>query len=171
MRLKDENWASAYAKQALSDLNAREILARGNAEKCHRLHFLQMAAEKICKAYLTAANGHETVKKTHAWVSRNLPVIARHFFSLLNDSNKISRWEISEIRRLACEIEVLAPACDHGDVREGNSEYPWEDGKGNVRAPCEYDFPKINDGSRSIIRLIRLIRAASESYVQQRRVC
>jgi len=58
MLTKDEDWARAYAKQALSDLDVREILVRGNTEKCHRLHFLQMAAEKTCKAYLTIANGH-----------------------------------------------------------------------------------------------------------------
>jgi hypothetical protein len=67
-------WARGYAKQALSDLEAREILVSGNAEKCHRLHFLQMASEKVCKAYLTMANGHENVRKTHAYVARNLPI-------------------------------------------------------------------------------------------------
>ncbi len=166
MLTKDEDWARAYAKQAPSDLNVREILARGNVERCHRLHFLQMAAEKTCKAYLTIANGHENVRKTHAYVARNLPMIARQFYSLLNDKNDISRWEISEIKRLAREIEVLAPACDYGDVREDNSEYPWQDGKGKVQTPCEYRFPNIDDGSRTITRLIRLIRMASESYTK-----
>ncbi len=164
MTAKDEEWA--YAKQALSDLETREILVRGCAEKCHRLHFLQMAAEKICKAYLTMANGHENVRKTHAYVTRNLPVIARQFYAMINDNNEISRWEISEIRRLSHEIEVLAPACYDGNVREDNTEYPWQDGKGEVQTPCEYNFPNINDGSRTINRLIRLIRTASESYAQ-----
>ena len=45
---KDEEWARGYAKQAISDLDTREIIVRGNAAKCHRLHFLQMAAEKTC---------------------------------------------------------------------------------------------------------------------------
>jgi hypothetical protein len=35
----------------------------------------------------------------------------------MNDSDRISRWEIGEVRRLAREIELLAPACDDGDVR------------------------------------------------------
>ncbi len=166
MLSKDVDWARGYAKQALSDLDTREILVRGNAEKCHRLHFLQMAAEKTCKAYLTMANGHANVRKTHAYVARNLPIIARQFYSLLNDKNDIARWEISEIKRLAREIEILAPACDHGDVREDNSEYPWQDAKGKVKTPCDYNFPNINDGSRTITRLIRLIRIASASYTQ-----
>lgn len=166
MSAKDKDWAKAYAKQALSDLEAREILVRERAEKCHRLHFLQMAAEKACKAYLTMANGHENVRKTHAYVERNLPIIARQFYAMINDNNTISRWEVSEIKRIAHEIEVLAPACDDGDVREDNTEYPWQDGKGEVQTPCKYNFPNINDGNRTIIRLIRLIRTASESYAQ-----
>jgi len=160
----DKEWARAYAKQAMSDLEAREILVSGCAQKCHRLHFLQMAAEKVCKAYLTIANGHECVKKKHTYVKRNLPIIARQFYSFLNNKNSISKWEISEIRRLSNEIEVLAPACDHANYRQDNSEYPWIDGKGNIKIPCEHNFPYINDSSRSIIRLIKLIRTASESY-------
>ncbi len=64
----------------------------------------------------------------------------------------------------AHEIEVLAPACDDDDVREDNSEYPWIDGKGEVQTHCEYSFSNINDGSRSITRLILLLRATSEAY-------
>ncbi|MFH0924614.1 MAG: hypothetical protein V1872_03120 [bacterium] len=163
---KDEDWVRGYAKQALSDLDTREILVRGNAKKCHRLHFLQMAAEKTCKAHLTKVNGHKYVKKIHTYTEKNLPTIARVIYSKLNNNNKMQHWEISEIRRLAREIEVLAPACDHGDRREDNSEYPWQDEKGKVQTPCEYNFPKIDDRDRSIVRLIRLIRKASESYAQ-----
>ena len=70
---------------------------------------------------------------------------------------------------MAREIEVLAPACDDGDVRLDNSEYPWEDGAGNVRVPCEYNFPNIDDGvqNKTIVKLIRLIRTASEAYTRQ----
>ena len=159
-----QDWAKGYARQALSDLHARETLARASSEKCHRLHFLQMAAEKACKAHLSMANGHENVRRTHACIARNLPLMARHFYSVLNDNSQLSQWEVSEIRRMAHEIEILAPACDGGDVREDNSEYPWADAQGNIRTPCEYNFPKIDDGSRTIARLIRLIRTASESY-------
>jgi hypothetical protein len=123
-----------------------------------------MAAEKACKAHLTLANGHDNVRKSHAYIANNLPIIARHFYAMINDNNRIAQHEIGEIRRLAHEIEVLAPACDDGDLREDNSEYPWEDAKGEVRIPCEYSFPNIDDGDRAIVRLIRLIRTASESY-------
>jgi hypothetical protein len=76
-----------------------------------------MAAEKLCKAYLTTSNGHDKVRKTHAYVERNLPLIARNFYRADNNG-KIPTWEISEIRKIARQIEVLAPACDDGGTRQ-----------------------------------------------------
>jgi hypothetical protein len=123
-----------------------------------------MAAEKACKAHLTKSNGHDNVRKSHAYVAKHLPTIARQFYALINDNNQIAQWEVDKIRHLAREIEVLAPACDGGECRKDNSEYPWEDGKGNICIPCEYGFPNIHDGDRSIIRLIKPISTACESY-------
>jgi hypothetical protein len=162
----DQDWASAYAKQALSDLATRDLLAEAGIHKCHRLHFLQMATEKVCKAYLTTRNGHEKVRKTHAYVEKNLPLIARMLYSNLNDQNRIKPWQMSAIHKISQEIEVLAPACDDGGAREDNSEYPWEDGQGNVRVPCEYNFPKVDDGPQNgaFVLLIKVLRAAAKAY-------
>jgi hypothetical protein len=66
MTAKDRQWAKGFARQALSDLGVREELVISKSEKCHRLHFLQMAAEKASKAYLIAGNGHDNVKNSHA---------------------------------------------------------------------------------------------------------
>ena len=162
VKATDEDWASSFARQALSDLRAREIL--GEAEKCHRLHFLQMAAEKTCKAHLVTSNGHDNVRRSHAYIESTLPVIARHFYSISKGGERIKPWEIARIKHFAREIELLAPACDDGESRRDNSEYPWEGPKGEVRTPCEYNFPNIDDGDRSIVRLINLIRMAAESY-------
>ena len=164
MPATDEGWARGYAIQALSDLDTRDKLAEAGARKCHRLHFLQMAAEKICKAFLTTENGHDNVRKSHAYVARILPIIARVFYPRINDNNQINQWEISEIKKLVEQIELLAPACDDSGLREDNSEYPWEGARGEVCIPCEYNFPRIDDGSKTIVRLIKLIRAAAESY-------
>jgi hypothetical protein len=167
----NEQWARGYARQALSDLRAREALVNAKdskIEKCHRLHFLQMAAEKVCKAYLLAAAREQdsvsNIRRSHAYIAGPLPQIARQFYGKLNDNNAISRWEISEIRRLSREIQTLAPACREGDIREDNSEYPWEGTKGNICVPCEYDFPNIDDRDRGIVRLINLIREAAKAY-------
>jgi hypothetical protein len=154
------DWTRGYARQALSDLRAREALVQSNAEKCHRLHYLQMAAEKACKAHLIAASGHESVKKSHAYIEKTLPLLARHFYS------EVAEWEIKQIKWFAREIQLLAPACGEGEYREDNSEYPWEDAKGEICIPCEYKFPHLDDGNRAIVRLIRLIQIAARSYSQ-----
>jgi hypothetical protein len=159
----DREWARAYARQALSDLHIRDLLAEAGAEKCHRLHYLQMAAEKTCKAHLTMGNGHGSLRKTHAYVETVLPVIARHFYASIGTQSHLPVWQTEAVKRLAHEIEVIAPGCDAGDVREDNSEYPWIDGHGEVRIPCEYGFPGIDDGDRTILLLIRLMRAAAEA--------
>jgi hypothetical protein len=164
MKLADEAWARAFARQALSDLRALEVLGDGQVEKCHRLHFLQMAAEKACKAHLVAINGHENVRRSHAYIAAILPILARTYYPVLNPGARIPRWELELIAKLAREIELLAPACDRGDTRRDNSEYPWEGADGGIRIPCEYTFPSIDDGIRSTVRLIRLIRTAAESY-------
>ena len=68
-----------------------------------------MAAEKVCKAHLTAANGHDNVRKTHAYVEKNLPIIARLFYSRINDENRMALWETRQIEEMASEIQLLAP--------------------------------------------------------------
>jgi hypothetical protein len=162
----DMKWARGYALQSLSDLRAREALLNAKSEKCHRLHFLQMAAEKACKAYLTAAGGHDQVKKSHAYIALTLPVIARHFYAASSPKTQKKEWEIPEVKRIAREIQVLSPACDEGYQREDNSEYPWDDGTGRICIPCEYSYPNIDDTDRSFVRIIQLIRIAAQSYSQ-----
>ncbi len=123
-----------------------------------------MAAEKTCKAYLTSTNGHEQVRKTHAYVAHVLPIVARHFYALKNDGNPMTAWELSEVRTVAREIELLAPACDDGDTCEDNTEYPWMSGSGEITIPSEYTFPLVDDNSKMIGRLVRLIHIAAEFY-------
>lgn len=47
-----DDWARAYARQAASDWTIyRQLAAAPEVPRCHALHFLQMAAEKVAKAY------------------------------------------------------------------------------------------------------------------------
>ncbi len=49
------DWARAYARQADIDFKAWELLEKhpeAVGAECHRLLFLQMACEKLCKAHL-----------------------------------------------------------------------------------------------------------------------
>jgi len=149
-----KEWVVSFARQALSDLNAREILSANNASKCHRLHFLQMAAEKLCKAYLIKSQtGHDGNFTTHAVIKRHLKTIARYY-------------GCRSVGVFANEIEVLSPACRDGGVRQDNTEYPWLSATGKVIAPCEWSFPNLDDRHRSIVELIKLIKTASEDCIR-----
>lgn len=158
----DSDWARAYAAQALSDLEAREVLLAGGADLCHRLHYLQMAAEKVCKAHLVLQNGEESVRKIHGYIASVLPIVARN---ALGFQRQASAWQLDAIRRFAREIEVLAPACHEEGTRPDNSEYPWQDAQGRVRVPCEYDFPGVNDQSRIVVTIIQILRTSAEAYL------
>jgi hypothetical protein len=164
----DRDWARAYARQALSDLDAREKLSIDGADKCHRLHFLQMASEKVGKAHLISANGRDKVRRSHAYVEKNLPIIARVFYGKTNAEARMTQWETAQIKKIAAEIELLAPGRSDESTRQDNSEYPWEDAQGRIRVPCEYNFPNVDDSveNKAIVKLIRLIRTAAESYAE-----
>ena len=159
----DKVWARAFALQALSDLRARDVLEREGIDKCHKLHFLQMAAEKTCKAYLIGTSGYGAVKFSHAYVAKYIPIIARQWYGVAADRVP-SRRQLSRIKQLAHEIELLSPACDENGQRRDNSEYPWMDDKGRVQTPCSFGFPNIDDSARSIVPLVRLIRLAAQKY-------
>lgn len=156
-----------YAKQALSDLEARNALAKAKAHKCHRLHFLQMAAEKICKAHMIREDRRDREIKSHACVQKNLPQIARNLYADINASNKTIRRKIAVVKHFANEIELLAPACDLVGHRKDNSEYPWDDGSGRICVPCEYSFPNIDDEpekSPAFALLLKLLLGTAKSY-------
>jgi hypothetical protein len=136
-------WRVAYAKQALADLRAREqLLQNADIPDCQQLHFLQMACEKVCKAYLCGQGVNpELLQKSHAYISGPLPVIARQQFTQESGSVHTDRtWVIGAIRALARKIELLAPAVNDAGRQPANCEYPWEGPNGKIQAPCEYSF-------------------------------
>lgn len=149
-------WARGFARQASCDLAARQTLALAGSAKCQRLHLLQMAAEKVCKAYLYA--GGTTVTRSHAVVEKYLPLIFRN----LSGSEDVSGAQFKQIKRLAREIELLSPARDAFGSRPDNTEYPWEDALGVVRAPADYSFPEVDEDDRTMSPLLRALSTAAE---------
>jgi hypothetical protein len=141
-------------------MDTRQQLALAGSDKCQRLHLLQMAAEKICKAYLYA--GGSAVTRTHAVVEKYLPLIFRN----LNGLQGVSGTQLKQIKRISREIELLAPACDAAGSRPDNTEYPWEDALGKAQAPCDYLFPELDEDDRTMAPLLRSMRAAAERLAQ-----
>ena len=158
-------WARAFANQALSDLHAHEILAGSDADKCHRLHFLQMAAEKICKAHLIDANGYEAMKPVHCIVAKHLPIIIRQLLVQHHQKNSVIRQRVKFAKHLGVEIDILSPSCKAAGTHEENSEYPWSWADLSIGIPCTFSFPNIDENDREFVPLIKLLRVAAESYV------
>jgi hypothetical protein len=158
-----DEWSRAYAKQSRSDFAIYRLLAaRGDVVACHPLHYLQMACEKIAKAYRfrDTATVDERLTTEHV-------AFSQFIMSFLSSAAIKQRYrgrdeQLRQIRKtarvLAREIERLAPAVDR-ETSPSNAEYPWEQG-GRVITPCEFDFSNLSllraPGGRTLLRLIEL---------------
>jgi len=155
------SWVRGYARQAQSDLDARDVLARQpDLPQCHQLHFVQMACEKLAKAHLIAGgNDPHALQGSHAYIAKQLPMIANAF--LAREAGRLPRdtWVIRAIRSLARRIELLAPAVDDGGRAPSNCEYPWIGPTGAVVAPRDYDFGLLLH-EKAGVTLLKIVRQA-----------
>jgi hypothetical protein len=146
MSAEREVWGDAYARQGRSDWSAYIQLGRLHIERCHRLHFLQMACEKIAKAYrfrytATAAEG---LLSRHTGFARFMnafllsPTIAGEFRGKTAALQSLR----ARVRVIAQEVERLAPAVAR-ENSPSNAEYPWEH-EGRVVVPCDFEFPNLS---------------------------
>jgi hypothetical protein len=141
-------WADAFARQARSDKQTYEVLCKQpGLPECHRLHYLQMFLEKLCKVHLWRdwgpIQGRPEFLTSHGVIAKALPLAVSKL--LAKDKGRpIRSDEMFEIRRICREIELLAPAIDDDRRRPDNCEYPWagmDQGQSVVLAPCEWRFP------------------------------
>ncbi len=138
-----DDWARNFARQADADLRAFELYEKypdALAAECHKLLFLQMACEKLCKAFVLNAKVHpiEDVQSSHGFVKKHLPTIVKQEMSYGRQDFERLRWAYEKIRLLAREIEVLNPSMDH-DQRPENCEYPWKSGS-DIQSPLDWNF-------------------------------
>jgi hypothetical protein len=153
-------FSRAFIAQARSDFRVyRHLAERPEFAVCHALHYLQMATEKLAKAYRlrdTKSPVDELVSK-HTGFAK---FIGPFFTATLKDEYRGRdaqlRGIIARSRQLAREIEKLAPAIDRSIVPE-NAEYPWER-EDVIVAPCDYGFPALDmlrqPGGRTFLNLI-----------------
>lgn len=139
-----DDWAKAFARQADADLTAWELYQRypqAVAAECHKLLFLQMACEKLCKAHLVRSGVYrpEDVQRSHGFIQKHLPVIMKQAIANSGEFPGNIRWAMSQIRQLCGEIEILNPAIDRAGQRPDNCEYPWESGA-TVLSPLDHGF-------------------------------
>ncbi len=129
-----------YFDQARSDFDLFRKLAKTEEKICHRLHYLQMAAEKLGKALL--AEKAPLSRRTHATVVKFLAVLAnkKQAWKVFHFANRETfETFIESIKPVAAKIEKLAPdLADDGP----NPEYPWPDPPKEPKfAPVDFDFP------------------------------
>jgi hypothetical protein len=152
-------WAVGYARQAQADFRTFETLQAMPVPECHKLHFLQMACEKLVKAHLCAGRADPAnLQASHAYVAGTLPVVLRQQAAFINYHGAAARSTLRRARLLASEIEVLAPAVTRNGQRPDNCEYPWEDAGADLHVPLDWTFTPsqllVQHAGRAALKLI-----------------
>lgn len=138
LRVKYER---AFAKQSQSDWQVYKILTQqAGLPECHALHYLQMATEKLAKAYRVRATDSPVTNLVRHHTGF-VKFVRQYLLSPQSKSRyagKAAQLEsvVSAASKFAAQIERLAPAVD---PKTENAEYPWESGSAVV-APCEWQF-------------------------------
>ncbi|HET6384178.1 MAG TPA: hypothetical protein VFJ58_12365 [Armatimonadota bacterium] len=135
------DWRTAYLRQAQSDYDIYLQLLTAGAPRCHQLHYLQMATEKLGKSYLCPASGDPPARIHDAFVKFVKVSRARDDLRRIGAFARRAQYEafINSLLSKAKEVEDLSPeGPDHP-----NPEYPWKAG-GIVFSPLEYVFPTLD---------------------------
>jgi hypothetical protein len=156
-----EAWAAAFAEQSQSDWQVYGRLAADDQiPVCHELHYLQMACEKIAKAYRcrdTTANLEELLKRHVGFAKFMGSFLVSPSIKVAYQGRDAQLRQVAKLARaLAREIEKLAPAVDRTGSPE-NAEYPWEMDD-EVISPCHYSYPRLSllmsPGGRTLLKLL-----------------
>ena len=156
------DWALAYARQADADFKAWELYERhpeAVAAECHKLLFLQMACEKLCKAHLIrGGTPPDALRDSHGYIANPLPIVIRRQIISSGQNPGRMRWVLDQVRHLAEEIEVLNPAVRRNGQRPDNCEYPWAAGH-EIKSPLDWTFHPLRlltaPSGRTFVKLLR----------------
>jgi hypothetical protein len=156
------DWALTYARQANADFRAWELYEQHPevvAAECHKLLFLQIACEKLCKAYLIRTGSPpEALQASHGYIANPLPIVIRQQIIDSGQSPNGMQGVLTLVRHLAREIEVLNPVVRRDGLRPDNCKYPWEAG-GQVISPLDWSFHPLRliavRGGPTFIKLLK----------------
>lgn len=162
MNERNAPWLKQYARQADADFRAWELLERhpeALAADCHKLLFLQMACEKLCKAHLIGqGTSPSSLQSSHGYIAKPLPVVIREQLVDSQPNPKRRSSIVEHVKRLAREIEVLNPSITRDGLRPDNCEYPWAVG-GQVKSPLDWTFHPLQlctvPAGRTFLKLVR----------------
>jgi hypothetical protein len=157
-----------FLVQARTDFAVFELLrANPTVPMCHALHYLQMATEKLGKAYAWRRGQPATSHRAFRALLRNLSA-DKQAQSRLGFEDRNENW-IHVMRKsapLAECIEDLAPSLANDGP---NPEYPWPR-IAPVEAPVEHAFAiweELNEtpAGRQFLHLARRLFAAADEFL------
>ena len=158
-----QTWDTAFFRQAQSNFAVFDLLQQADeVPLCHRLHYLQMGAEKVAKAYLSrhhraAPNRtHDALVDFLLWASLNSGF--RQAFGATNPGASFTRY-VRSMLSVAERVQALSPEGDD----HPNPEYPWLNPRHEIESPLDYPFVDLNpDLNREVLRLVEFLRACVE---------
>ncbi len=157
------DWRSAFLTQARSDYRVyQRLLELANIEQCHRLHYLQMATEKLAKAFLT--DGTRMPRTVHSAFVRFLQLAKQKQNARVR---KTLRMPSGQFRAFLDGLLTTGQAIEHlvpeGSGQRINVEYPWQGPDHTVSVPAESTFELL--GPRGFPKVGK-IRQLMEAYFQ-----
>ncbi len=162
------SWQEAFARQAKSDLAARDaLLEKRDLPACHQLHYLQMACEKLAKAHLIATGSNPLeIQQSHCYVAKQIPIIAKNVVAREAGRLRSDTWIVRAIHGLAQQIEMLSPSCDDGGRTPSNCEYPWVMADGRVVAPAQFNFALDSLHGKAGVKLVKIVGEAIDELIE-----
>jgi hypothetical protein len=136
------DWINAFARQAKADFESwLRVKDDSTIHECHKLQYLQMACEKLCKAHrIDGGTDPSEVQSSHAFIANPLPQVIAAEITRRRGDPRTMRGFMHFVKQIAGEIETLAPTVKRGGRRPDNCEYPWEDDQGRVFSPLSSSF-------------------------------
>jgi hypothetical protein len=154
-------------QQAKSDHDVFALVRGQGMAACHSLHYLQMATEKIAKAYFWRS-GSPPPRSHAGFVQflRFLGQVRQHDREHIADLFAFARFVdfqnwIRAVLPIAYDLERLTPELANDGP---NPEYPWPHAQPHT-APAGYEFPVWGSLKKAQGReLMRVIRIAIEYF-------
>jgi hypothetical protein len=136
------DYQKLWWQQARSDHDTLILLRRHGAAPCHQMHYLQMATEKLGKAYFWRA-GRPPPRSHAGFVQymRFLGGVSQSGRKAVANAMAFDRFAdfqkwVRAVLPLAYELERLAPDLAHDGP---NPEYPWPQ-QAPLHAPAAFHF-------------------------------
>lgn len=156
-------------QQAQSDYEIFTLMRKQGVADCHKLHYLQMATEKLAKAYLWKTGN--APPKSHVGFVKFLRMIGSARSSereriaqifCFGNYNAMQSWIRTSISPIAYELERITPDLANDGP---NPEYPWPHAQPE-RTPVTFEFSiwkTLRDHSKGR-ELLNFINAAIKHF-------